>query len=52
MPSRYISAFNGLCMIVYSITDFKTILEKDEGGENFIIVSFAKSLFDPINCLI
>ena len=39
-------------MIVYSMADFKTILEEDEGGENFIIVSFAKSLFDPINCLI
>ena len=39
-------------MIVYSIIDFKTISEADKGGENFITVSFAKSLFDPINCLI
>ena len=31
-------------MIVYSITDFNTISEEDKGGENFIIVSFAKSL--------
>ena len=29
-------------MIVYSITDFKTIPEEDKGGENFIIVSFAR----------
>ena len=36
--------------IFLHLMDFVSVFH--EGGENFIIVSFAKSLFDPINCLI